>query len=147
VEQWLLQRIGVRNGSKVVLGAEFLRIHRGTIVRLDRIRRLHRESDGGGAIVLEDGVRLRVARGRWETLRVALAMEQGWRYLSFVAPLLESIPNDGRYSFGVGEGGIDYLSIGPQHIDVGRKFQLERWQAVTAKNCPSGNSWYRCGLA
>jgi two-component system LytT family response regulator len=61
----------------VVLGAEFLRIHRGTIVRLDRIRRLHRESDGGGAIVLEDGVRLRVARGRWETLRVALAMEQG----------------------------------------------------------------------
>lgn len=57
--------------------ADFLRIHRGSIVRLDRIRRLHRESDGGGAIMLQDGVRLRVARGRWETLRVALEMEQG----------------------------------------------------------------------
>lgn len=56
---------------------EFLRIHRGSIVRLSRIRELLRETDGSGAVVLENGVRLRVARGRWEALRVALEMEQG----------------------------------------------------------------------
>lgn len=57
--------------------AEFLRIHRGSIVRLTRIRELQREADGSGAVVLESGVRLRVARGRWDALRVALEMEQG----------------------------------------------------------------------
>jgi len=57
--------------------AEFLRIHRGSIVRLTRIRELLREADGSGAVVLESGVRLRVARGRWDALRVALEMEQG----------------------------------------------------------------------
>jgi len=56
---------------------EFLRIHRGSIVRLDRVHQLFRESDGGGAIVLRTGVRLRVARGRWEALRVGLQMEEG----------------------------------------------------------------------
>jgi two-component system, LytTR family, response regulator len=55
----------------------FLRIHRSTIVQLARIRELHRESDGGGAIVLRSGVRLRVARGRWEQLRAALTLESG----------------------------------------------------------------------
>ncbi len=55
----------------------FLRIHRSTIVQLTRIRELHREADGGGAIVLRSGVRLRVSRGRWERLRAALALEQG----------------------------------------------------------------------
>ncbi|MHB1330297.1 MAG: LytR/AlgR family response regulator transcription factor, partial [Gemmatimonadales bacterium] len=42
---------------------EFVRIHRGSIVRLTRIRELLRETDGSGAVVLESGVRLRVARG------------------------------------------------------------------------------------
>jgi two-component system LytT family response regulator len=53
----------------------FLRIHRSVIVNVTRIRELHRESDGGGSIVLADGVRLRVARGRWEELQGALGME------------------------------------------------------------------------
>ncbi|MEO8564485.1 MAG: LytTR family DNA-binding domain-containing protein [bacterium] len=53
----------------------FLRIHRSVIVNVGRIRELHRESDGGGSIVLSDGVRLRVARGRWEELQVSLRME------------------------------------------------------------------------
>jgi two-component system LytT family response regulator len=53
----------------------FLRIHRSSIVRLARIKELHRESDGGGTIVLDTGVRLRVARGRWEALQAALEMD------------------------------------------------------------------------
>ncbi len=56
---------------------EFLRIHRSLIVRLKRIRELHRESDGGGMIVLDNGIRLRVARGRWEALQSALQLEAG----------------------------------------------------------------------
>jgi two-component system LytT family response regulator len=52
----------------------FVRIHRSAIVNLDRVRELHRESDGGGTLVLSDGVRLRVARGRWDALESALGM-------------------------------------------------------------------------
>jgi two-component system LytT family response regulator len=55
---------------------EFIRIHRSLIVNLKRVRELHRESDGSGTIVLQDGVRLRVARGRWEALQAALEMEE-----------------------------------------------------------------------
>lgn len=51
---------------------EFLRVHRSLIVNLSRVRELHRESDGGGMLVLTSGVRLRVARGRWEELETAL---------------------------------------------------------------------------
>jgi two-component system LytT family response regulator len=50
----------------------FLRVHRSIIVRLDGIRELAREPDGSGAIVLQGGVRLRVARGRWDALEQAL---------------------------------------------------------------------------
>jgi two-component system LytT family response regulator len=56
---------------------DFLRIHRSSIVRLDYIAELHRESDGGGTIVLRGGVRLRVARGRWEALENALGIARG----------------------------------------------------------------------
>ena len=52
----------------------FVRIHRSVLVNVARIRELHRESDGGGSIVLRDGVRLRVARGRWEELQAALGV-------------------------------------------------------------------------
>ena len=45
-------------------------------MNLKRVRELHRDPDGGGAIVLEDGVRLRVARGRWEALQAALNVEE-----------------------------------------------------------------------
>lgn len=57
-------------------GAEFLRIHRSSIVRVARIRELLRESDGGGTIVLADGIRLRVARGRWDALQAALGLRE-----------------------------------------------------------------------
>ena len=52
----------------------FVRIHRSVLVSVARIRELHRESDGGGSIVLRDGVRLRVARGRWDELQAALGV-------------------------------------------------------------------------
>ena len=52
----------------------FLRIHRSIIVRLDAIRELRREPDGSGAVVLGTDVRLRVARGRWESLELALGI-------------------------------------------------------------------------
>ena len=43
-------------------------------MNLDRVRELHREPDGSGYLVLEGGVRLRVARGRWESLVEALGL-------------------------------------------------------------------------
>src|SRR5215207_9406000 len=52
----------------------FVRVHRSVIVNIGRIRELHRESDGAGSIVLHDGVRLRVARGRWGELQGALGV-------------------------------------------------------------------------
>lgn len=56
------------------LGSRFLRIHRSVLVNLDRIRELHREPDGSGHVVLEEGVRLRVSRGRWDELERALEL-------------------------------------------------------------------------
>jgi two-component system, LytTR family, response regulator len=53
----------------------FHRIHRSAIVNLDRVRVLDRDRDGGGSVVLASGVRLRVARGRWEELEQALGLE------------------------------------------------------------------------
>jgi two-component system LytT family response regulator len=63
--------------ERLLSGGEFLRIHRSLIVNLRRIRELHREGDGAGTVVLLDGVRLRVARGRWEALQSALRMTAG----------------------------------------------------------------------
>jgi two-component system LytT family response regulator len=50
----------------------FLRVHRSVIVSLARVAELRRDDDGGGTLVLRNGVRLRVARGRWEHLERAL---------------------------------------------------------------------------
>lgn len=52
----------------------FLRIHRSVIVNLARVRELERDDDGGGAVRLGDGVRLRVARARWTSLEKALGL-------------------------------------------------------------------------
>jgi two-component system, LytTR family, response regulator len=52
----------------------FLRIHRSIIVNLDRVAELERDQDGAGALVLYSGVRLRVARGRWDELVAALGV-------------------------------------------------------------------------
>ena len=52
----------------------FVRIHRSILVNLARVQELHRNDDGGGAAILKNGVRLRVARSRWEALEKALRM-------------------------------------------------------------------------
>jgi two-component system LytT family response regulator len=62
--------------ERMLEAGTFLRIHRSLIVNLERIRELHRDADGGGTIILADGVRLRVARGRWEVLQAALRIEE-----------------------------------------------------------------------
>ncbi|HEX6051300.1 MAG TPA: LytTR family DNA-binding domain-containing protein [Gemmatimonadaceae bacterium] len=62
--------------ERLLEAREFVRVHRSLIVNVKRIRELHREPDGGGTIVLADGVRLRVARGRWESMERALSMEE-----------------------------------------------------------------------
>ncbi|HSA57230.1 MAG TPA: LytTR family DNA-binding domain-containing protein [Gemmatimonadaceae bacterium] len=62
--------------ERLLESRDFVRVHRSLIVNLRRIRELHREADGSGTAVLQDGVRLRVARGRWEALQRALEMEE-----------------------------------------------------------------------
>ena len=62
--------------ERLLEAREFVRVHRSLIVNVKRVRELHREPDGGGAMVLTDGVRLRVARGRWEAMERALEMEE-----------------------------------------------------------------------
>jgi len=62
--------------ERLLEAGEFVRIHRSLIVNLPRVRELHRDADGGGTVVLHDGVRLRVARGRWDALQAALRMEE-----------------------------------------------------------------------
>jgi two-component system LytT family response regulator len=64
-----MHRIEARLG-----GAGFLRVHRSTIVNLDRVVELVRADDGGGVVVLEDGVQLRVARNRRGPLEDALGV-------------------------------------------------------------------------
>jgi two-component system LytT family response regulator len=54
--------------------ARFVRVHRSIIVNLSRVAELHRREDGGGALVLRSGVRLRVARSRWDALERALRL-------------------------------------------------------------------------
>lgn len=58
-----------------LLGPDFLQIHRSVLVRMSRIVEIRRESDGGGIVKLSGGVQLRLARGRWETVRRALGLE------------------------------------------------------------------------
>jgi two-component system LytT family response regulator len=62
--------------ERLLEAREFVRVHRSLIVNVKRVRELHRDPDGGGTLVLSDGVRLRVARGRWEAMERALEMEE-----------------------------------------------------------------------
>ena len=62
--------------ERLLEAREFVRVHRSLIVNVKRIRELHRDPDGGGTLVLTDGVRLRVARGRWDSMERALEMEE-----------------------------------------------------------------------
>jgi two-component system LytT family response regulator len=65
----------MRDLEETLAGARFFRIHRSALVNLGRIDVLHREPDGGGSVAITTGVRLRVARSRWEALEAALGLE------------------------------------------------------------------------
>lgn len=52
--------------------AEFVRIHRSTLVRLSRIREIQPYFHGDSVVVLRDGTRLKLARGCREQLETAL---------------------------------------------------------------------------
>jgi two-component system, LytTR family, response regulator len=51
---------------------EFFRLHRSAIVNLDRVRRIDTDRNGDAAVVLTDGTRIRLARGRRAALESAL---------------------------------------------------------------------------
>ncbi len=73
---WLItQRMHVL--ERLLSRGDFLRVHRSLIVNLKRIRELHRDEDGAGTVVLTTGVRLRVARARWDALQKALRIASG----------------------------------------------------------------------
>ena len=52
--------------------AKFVRIHRSTIVNLDRIKEMHPHFNGDYIVVLEDGRQLRLSRSRRENLETRL---------------------------------------------------------------------------
>ena len=54
---------------------EFVRIHRSTIVRLDRVEALLRSGGGDYAVRLKDGRRLQVSRSRREALEHRLGLD------------------------------------------------------------------------
>jgi two-component system, LytTR family, response regulator len=54
--------------------SHFTRIHRSTIVRVDRIDTLHRGSGGDYDVQLQDGTRLRVSRSRRDALAARLGI-------------------------------------------------------------------------
>ena len=55
----------------------FVRIHRSTIVNLDRIREMHPHFNGDYIVVLEDGRQLRLSRTRREHLEAKLKFNHG----------------------------------------------------------------------
>lgn len=54
--------------------AKFVRIHRSTIVNVDRIKEMHPHFNGDYIVVLEDGRQLRLSRSRRESLQAKLKL-------------------------------------------------------------------------
>jgi two-component system, LytTR family, response regulator len=50
---------------------KFVRIHRSTIVNIERVREIFREGRSEGAIVLQSGQRLKMSKKGWQTLIAA----------------------------------------------------------------------------
>jgi two-component system LytT family response regulator len=67
------QRMNALEG--LLEGCGFVRVHRSLIVNAMRVRELHRAADGSGLLVLANGVRLRVSRGRWEEVERRLHLQ------------------------------------------------------------------------
>jgi len=67
-----LMRATIRSIEEQLDDQHFARIHRSTIVRLDRIRKLVPQEHGDYLVVLRDGTELRMSRRRREELRARL---------------------------------------------------------------------------
>ena len=67
-----LMRATIRSVEEQLDEQAFARIHRSTIVRLDRIRKLVPQEHGDYLVVLRDGTELRMSRRRREELRARL---------------------------------------------------------------------------
>jgi len=67
-----LVRESLRSLERRLNPAHFVRVHRGAIVRLDRVRELRALPGGGSVVVLRDGARVPVSRRRGERLRSSL---------------------------------------------------------------------------
>lgn len=77
MDWWWLRRQGESHarGSSGRAGcdpARFVRIHRSTIVNLERIGELQPYFHGEYAVILRDGTRLKLSRGYHERLEAAL---------------------------------------------------------------------------
>ena len=64
----------MNNLERMLDPRRFLRVHRSIMVNLTRVREMQREPDGAGSLLMDNGVRLRVARGRWEALEGGLGL-------------------------------------------------------------------------
>lgn len=69
-----LLRSSLRELTARLDSADFARVHRSVLVNISRIRTLQREPDGSGAVTLDTGVSLRVARARWDGLERQLGL-------------------------------------------------------------------------
>jgi two-component system LytT family response regulator len=69
-----LHREPMRDLEQRLEASRFVRIHRSTIVQLDRIREVRSLPSGDGSVVLRDGTELRLSRGRREALRHLLGL-------------------------------------------------------------------------
>jgi two-component system LytT family response regulator len=67
-----LVRESLRSLERRLNPAHFVRVHRGAIVRLDRVRELRARPGGGSVAVLRDGARVPVSRRLGERLRSRL---------------------------------------------------------------------------
>jgi two-component system LytT family response regulator len=67
-----LHRSTMKDLERELNPAEFIHIHRSTLVRLARIREIQPYFQGDSVVVLHDGTRLKLARGCREQLETAL---------------------------------------------------------------------------
>jgi two-component system, LytTR family, response regulator len=68
----LLHRETLANLESLLDPAQFVRIHRGTLVNMDRIKEIHPLFHGGSKIVLQDGNRLALSRRFRDRIRSAV---------------------------------------------------------------------------
>ena len=75
----------------------FCRIHRSTIVNVDRIRSLELMDDGEYGVVMKTGIRLRLSRGFRKSLRHRLGLRRAWQPVGLGDRRSEGAPQASRF--------------------------------------------------